>query len=296
VPKGRSSFLAAARKSRKKGLIPLFFVPLAGIPGGSGGSHTPLAVAPEPGIWCCCHRGWLESTGWRASRGGSDKCEVSQNLGPSDVLLTVWLYSSLLMHLAQQWWQDPNYTHGFFVPVFSLFLNWENRARLAALPMKPSWWGLVGYPDIRADGVGAGNNHFRLLPLPRIPSTLDLWDGRVSCGMETSGGDFLSAGVSDFHDPFVDPGGPDHLSTPDSGFHDCFFPINRDWGSGYPSGNIILLPNARLEVAEACSGIRSLFSLITLTVIYGYLASGVTQKRPMRVTSKPANENEARGR
>ena len=37
-------------------------------------------------------------------------------------------------------------------------------------------------------------------------------------------------------------------------------------------GNIILLPTARLEVAEACSGIRSLFSLITLTVIYGYLA------------------------
>jgi hypothetical protein len=29
-----------------------------------------------------------------------------------------------------------------------------------------------GYPDIRADGVGAGNNHFRLLPLPRTPSTL----------------------------------------------------------------------------------------------------------------------------
>jgi exosortase len=37
-------------------------------------------------------------------------------------------------------------------------------------------------------------------------------------------------------------------------------------------GNIVLLPSARLEVAEACSGIRSLFSLITLTVIYGYMA------------------------
>ena len=96
-----------------------------------------------------------------------------------------------------------------------------------------------GYPDIRADGVGAGNNHFRLLPLPRIPSTLDLWDGRVSCGMETSGGDFLSAGVSDFHDPFVDPGGPDHLSTPGSGFQDCYFPVNRDWGSGYPRGQTL---------------------------------------------------------
>jgi exosortase len=37
-------------------------------------------------------------------------------------------------------------------------------------------------------------------------------------------------------------------------------------------GNIILLPSAQLEVAEACSGIRSLFSLLTLTVVYGYLA------------------------
>jgi exosortase len=37
-------------------------------------------------------------------------------------------------------------------------------------------------------------------------------------------------------------------------------------------GNIILLPSARLEVAEACSGIRSLFSLLTLTVVYSYLA------------------------
>jgi hypothetical protein len=36
----------------RKGLIPLFFVPLAGIPGGGSSSpHTPLAVAPEPGTW-----------------------------------------------------------------------------------------------------------------------------------------------------------------------------------------------------------------------------------------------------
>ncbi len=41
--------------------------------------------------------------------------------------------------------------------------------------------------------------------------------------------------------------------------------------SAVREGNIILLPSARLEVAEACSGVRSLFSLITLTVIYGYI-------------------------
>jgi exosortase len=36
-------------------------------------------------------------------------------------------------------------------------------------------------------------------------------------------------------------------------------------------GNVIVLPAMALEVAEACSGIRSLMSLMTLAIIYGYL-------------------------
>jgi exosortase len=36
-------------------------------------------------------------------------------------------------------------------------------------------------------------------------------------------------------------------------------------------GNVIILPAMALEVADACSGIRSLMSLATLAVIYGYL-------------------------
>ena len=36
-------------------------------------------------------------------------------------------------------------------------------------------------------------------------------------------------------------------------------------------GNVIHLPSMALEVAEACSGIRSLMSLVTLAIIYGYL-------------------------
>jgi exosortase len=35
-------------------------------------------------------------------------------------------------------------------------------------------------------------------------------------------------------------------------------------------GNVIELPAMKLEVAEACSGIRSLMSLFTLSVFYGY--------------------------
>src|ERR1700687_1176875 len=58
-------------------------------------------------------------------------------------LLAAWLYAPFVSQLASQWWQDPNYTHGFFVPVFSLFLLWERRAKLAALRVKPAWSGLV---------------------------------------------------------------------------------------------------------------------------------------------------------
>jgi exosortase len=35
-------------------------------------------------------------------------------------------------------------------------------------------------------------------------------------------------------------------------------------------GNVMALPNTQLEVAEACSGIRSLISLLTLGIVYGY--------------------------
>ena len=187
------------------------------------------------------------------------------------VLLTIWLYSSLLMRLAQQWWQDPNYTHGFFVPVFSLFLIGESRARLAALPMKPSWWGLVILI-------------FALMVLVLGTITSGFFLSRVSlllliCGMVVFLAGWKHLAAISFPLGFL------IFMIPSSTLVDQItFPLQilasktatfLLTGIGVPAireGNIILLPNARLEVAEACSGIRSLFSLITLTVIYGYLA------------------------
>ena len=42
-----------------------------------------------------------------------------------------------------QWWHDPNFSHGFFVPAFSAYVVWSQRQWLAKLVAKPSWAGLA---------------------------------------------------------------------------------------------------------------------------------------------------------
>ena len=192
--------------------------------------------------------------------------------------MTGWLYSPLLLRLMQQWWQDPNYTHGFFVPVFSLFLIWENREKLAALRVKPSWWGLVILV-------------FALMALILGTISSGFFLSRVSLLLLICGAVVFLAGwkhlaAISFPLAFL------ILMIPSSTLvYQITFPLQilasksatfLLTGIGVPAvreGNIILLPTARLEVAEACSGIRSLFSLITLTVIYGYLAETKTGVR-----------------
>src|ERR1700736_2882478 len=56
--------------------------------------------------------------------------------------LVALLYAPILARLVRQWWSDPNFSHGFFVPVFSAFILWQNRARLREAQRKPSAWGL----------------------------------------------------------------------------------------------------------------------------------------------------------
>jgi len=53
-------------------------------------------------------------------------------------------------------------------------------------------------------------------------------------------------------------------------------------------GNVIVLPMMRLEVAEACSGIRSLISLFTLAIFYGYfLEKSVLRRTILALSSIP---------
>ena len=49
------------------------------------------------------------------------------------------LYWPILVKLVADWWDDPNYSHGFLVPVFSAYLVWQRRAALTAEVPRGSW-------------------------------------------------------------------------------------------------------------------------------------------------------------
>jgi exosortase len=189
------------------------------------------------------------------------------------VLLVVigWLYSSILNRLAHQWSNDPNFSHGFFVPAFSLFVLWQEGARLASVPIRPSWTGLpimlLALCVLILGNLGAE------LFLSRA-SLLLLIAGLVIFFL---GWQYFRAVLFPWAFLIL------MIPIPSIIFNQITFPLQLLASkvasavlplAGVPvlrEGNVIGLPLMQLEVAEACSGIRSLLSLATLTIIYGYL-------------------------
>jgi exosortase len=187
------------------------------------------------------------------------------------VLLAAWLYGPFALRMASQWWQDPNSTHGFFVPVFSLFLLWERRAKLARLRINPAWSGLVilvfAMMTLVVGTIKSGFFLYRVSVLLFVAGMVVFLAGWKHLAAISFPLAFLILMIpsSTLMEQIAVP-----LQIIASKAASFLLML-----AGVPAireGNIILLPSAQLEVAEACSGIRSLFSLLTLTVVYGYLA------------------------
>jgi exosortase len=185
--------------------------------------------------------------------------------------LLFWLYRSTFTHLVGQWWHDPNFSHGFFVPLFAAFVLWQERPKLAAIKLRPSWAGLFL--------LGLG---LCVLVLGQMGAELFL--SRFSLLIVLAGLIVLFLGWKFFRAIFF-PWAFLLLMIPIPAivFNQITFPLQLlaskvasttlPW-LGVPvlrEGNVIILPAMALEVADACSGIRSLMSLATLAVIYGYL-------------------------
>jgi exosortase len=190
-----------------------------------------------------------------------------------------WLYWSILFHLAKQWSNDANFSHGFFVPAFSLFVLWQDRHRLAREPHDPSLWGLpivvFALAVLIAGVLGAELFLSRISLLLLIAGLVIFFRGWQSFRAVLFPWAFL----------FL------MIPIPEIVFSQITFPLQILASKvaalllpllGVPvlrEGNIINLPAMPLEVVEACSGIRSLLSLVTLAIIYGYLVETRTWVR-----------------
>jgi len=192
-------------------------------------------------------------------------------LAPVFGLILGALYSPILRALASQWWDDANYSHGFLVPLFSGVLVWRQRARLRALAPRGSVLGL----PVLLGGLG-------LLVLGDLGSENFLLRSSLI---------IILAGLVLFH---LGPGVFRIVLFPLSFlffmvplpgvvFYAVTFPLQRlaaeqaAWVLdllGVPvllDGNVIHLSQISLGVTEACSGIRSLISLLAAAVAGAYL-------------------------
>lgn len=194
-------------------------------------------------------------------------------------IVVCYLYATIASHLVWQWWNDPDFSHGFFVPLFSALIVWQRRDKLSRIVPSPSWSGVL----IIALALGT-------LVVGVLGAELFL--SRISLILLIAGAIVLFEGWGFFKAVFF-PWAVLFLMVPIPAilFNKITFPLQFLASQlatsllgfvGVPvlrDGNVIQLPALTLEVVQACSGIRSLLSLGTLAIIYGYFAETSVLKR-----------------
>jgi len=182
----------------------------------------------------------------------------------------VLLYRHVLVKLISDWWTDDNYSHGFLIIPIAIYLAWERRRAFDQAPNRPSPVGLVVV--VASIGVLVAGILGAELFLTRI-SILGTVTGSV---LFLFGWQRLR--VLAFPLAFLLL----MIPLPAIVFNQIAFPLqllaSRVGEAAMTSvdipvlreGNVLILANTSLEVAEACSGIRSLVSLLTLGIMFGY--------------------------
>lgn len=192
-------------------------------------------------------------------------------------LVLAFLYASVLGKLGRDWWTDENYSHGLLVPFVIAFIVWLEFEDFGAVNKTPNLW------------LGAGTIFAALFLLLGGTLGAELFVQRISFVLMLAGVVvyFFGIGILRF---LVVPFVLLLLSIPIPQilFNKIAFPLQiyasqiAVWGirlfeiPTVRKGNVFeILPRGAtqviaLEVVEACSGIRSLMTLMTLALILAY--------------------------
>ena len=200
---------------------------------------------------------------------------MPRKFGPAAALLLVvvgfaLLYRDVLAKLIHDWATDDNYSHGFLIVPIAAYLAWERRALLSSTPARPSvlgWIVVLGSIAVLVVGVlgaelfltrisivgvlaGAvlftlGWRHLRILAFPILFLCLMVPLPAIIFNQIALPLQLLASQVGE------------------ASLYAAGIPVLRE-------GNVMVMANTTLEVAEACSGIRSLITLLTLGIVFGY--------------------------
>lgn len=182
----------------------------------------------------------------------------------------LWVYWPTILDLASLWNSNPQYSHGFLVPVFAAFLLWFRRDKADYSAMRPNLLGLV----LVMFGLGlkllGGYGHYVSLEpfslLPCVAGLVLLLGGRAAWRWAWPSVLFLA-----FMMPL-----PYFVAVAMSGQLQWLATITSTFVMqmlGLPAlseGNVILLNDHEIGIVEACSGLRMLvvfFALSTAVVL-----------------------------
>jgi exosortase len=196
------------------------------------------------------------------------------------------LYFPVLTQLVREWQSNASFSHGFLIPPLAVLLVWDRRHALGRLPVRPSNWGLlclvgsIGLLFLGSLGAELFLTRFSLLAV-LASLALFLFGWRCLRGLIYP---VLVLGLM--------------IPLPQIIFNQIAFPLQLAASRlacgglkilGIPvlrEGNLIFLPHdITLEVAEACSGIRSLAALVALGVAYGRFFETENDKRVILLAS-----------
>lgn len=189
----------------------------------------------------------------------------------------MFVYATVLVKLGGQWWVDENYSHGLLIPFIIGYILWSERERLEGATKRPSlvWGGVLVVGALLMLWAGtAGAELFMQrtsLVVMLAGVTIYLWGWRI---LRLALVPLLLLALA--------------IPIPAIIFNQIAFPLQlfasrcAVWAMRafdipvLRQGNIIeLMPlnstvTKKLEVVEACSGIRSLMTLLTLAVVFAY--------------------------
>ena len=180
------------------------------------------------------------------------------------------LYRGVITKLVNDWATDDNYSHGFLIIPIALYLAWERREKVRRLPLAPQPLGLLivlaSVAVLAAGTIGAELFLTRVSMIGTLAGSIVFLFGWRHLQALIFPVAFLVLMVPLPAIVFNKLTFPLQLLASQAGEYGISMlniPVLRE-------GNIIVLAHTKLEVVEACSGIRSLVSLLTLAIVYGY--------------------------